>query len=208
MVRAYRPGAAASYQLRNAAARFAEETRRRAAPGLTGSEGKDAFNWARSSPRSEGATGCGGDGCLADLTPGIACEPLPAAGLTCSPAAIRIGAATRDGPSSRWASASPGSPHRNRLVVEHRVVRLLVDRCAFRVPRTPLVPESGFEVRQMVPGRCDPWASSSAVSRIPGWRNGSVGVILAEQHTAIGEAEEKDRGVSASHHTWRHGHSL
>jgi hypothetical protein len=48
MVRAYRPGTATSYRLRNAAACFAEETRRRATPGLTTSEGKNAINWALS----------------------------------------------------------------------------------------------------------------------------------------------------------------
>ena len=108
MVRAYRPGTAISYRLRNAASRFAEETRRRTTPGLTRSEGKDAFNWARSSYRSEGATGCGDDGCLADLTPEIACEPLPAAGLTCSPDEIQIGA--RD---ERWGGADIGAKRRS-----------------------------------------------------------------------------------------------
>ena len=111
MVRAHRPGTAASYRLRNAAARFAKETRRRAAPGLTRSEGKDAFNWARSSYRSEGEPDAlygGDDGCLSDLTREIACEPLSAAGLTCSPDEIQIGA--RD---ERSGGADIGVKHRS-----------------------------------------------------------------------------------------------
>ena len=51
--------------------------------------------------------------------------------------------------------------------------------------------ESGFEVRHMVPGRCDPWGlferckqDSELAQRI----GRSLGGIPAEQHTAIGKA--------------------
>jgi len=59
-------------------------------------------------------------------------------------------------------------PGNRRLAVERRVPRLLADRCSFRAPRTLLVSESGFEVRQMVPGRCDPWDLFYAASKTPG----------------------------------------
>ncbi|MBV8131811.1 MAG: phosphotransferase [Alphaproteobacteria bacterium] len=133
---------------------------------------------------------------IANLTPEIACEMLHAAGLCCSPDEIQIVAREE-----RWAVALPGErlawfpaseSGSRRLAVERRVLRLLGERCFFRVPRTLLVSESGFEIRQMVPGRCDPWGlferckrDSELAQRV----GRSLGAILAEQHTAIGEAE-------------------
>jgi aminoglycoside phosphotransferase (APT) family kinase protein len=133
---------------------------------------------------------------IADLTPEIACEALRAAGLSCSPDEIQLVAREK-----RWAVMLPGErlawfpasqSASRRLAVERRVLRLLAECCSFRVPRTLLVSESGFEVRQMVPGRCDPWGlferckrDSELAQRIAQ----SLGAILAEQHTAIGEAE-------------------
>ena len=131
-----------------------------------------------------------------DLTPEIACEALRGAGLACSPDEIRIVAREE-----RWAVVLPGerlawfpAPQSasRRLAVERRVLRLLAERCSFRVPRTLLVSEAGFEVRQMVPGRCDPWGLFERCKRDSGLarRVGrSLGAILAEQHTAIGEPE-------------------
>jgi aminoglycoside phosphotransferase (APT) family kinase protein len=63
---------------------------------------------------------------------------------------------------------------------------------ADRVPQTLLMSEAGFEVRQMVPGRCDPWGLFERCKRDSGLtqRVGrSLGAMLAEQHTGIGEAE-------------------
>ena len=133
---------------------------------------------------------------IGNLTPEIACEALRAAGLSCSPDEIQIVAREE-----RWAVVLPGErlawfpaskSASRRLAVERRVLRLLADRCSFRVPRTLLVSESGFEVRQMVPGRCDPWDLFERCKRDSGLaqRVGrSLGAILAEQHAAIGEAE-------------------
>jgi aminoglycoside phosphotransferase (APT) family kinase protein len=133
---------------------------------------------------------------IADLTPEIACEALCAAGLSCSPGELQIVAREE-----KWAVLLPGErlawfpaskSASRRLAVERRVLRLLADRCTFRVPRTLLVSEAGFEVRQMVPGRCDLWRlyerckrDSELAQRI----GRSHGTILAEQHAAIGEAE-------------------
>ena len=96
-----------------------------------------------------------------DLTAEIACKALRAAGLSCSADEVKIVAREE-----RWAVVLPGEriawlpaseAASRRLAVERRVLGLLADRCSLRVPRTLLVSESGFEVRQMVPGHCDPW---------------------------------------------------
>ena len=133
---------------------------------------------------------------IANLTPEIAREMLQAAGLCCSPDEIQIVAREE-----RWVVALPGDrlawfaaskSGSRRLAVERRVLRLLGERCSFRMPRTLLVSESGFEIRHMVPGLCDPWGlferckqDSELAQRI----GRSLGAILAEQHTAISEAE-------------------
>ena len=107
-----------------------------------------------------------------ELTPEIACEALRGAGLSCSLDEILIVAREE-----RWGVMLPGErlawfpaskSGSRRLAVERRVPRLLADRCSFRAPRTLLVSESGFEVRQMVPGRCDPWDLFDAASKTPG----------------------------------------
>jgi len=133
---------------------------------------------------------------IANLTPEIACEMLCVAGLRCSPGEIQI--VSRE---ERWAIALPGEriawfpaskSGSRRLAVERRVLRLLTDRCSFQVPRTLLVSESGFEMRQMVPGVCDPWGLFERCkrgSRLAQRVGRSLGAILAEQHTVVGEAE-------------------
>jgi len=133
---------------------------------------------------------------VGNLTPKMACEALRGAGLSCSFDEILIVAREE-----RWAVVLPGErlawfpasqSASRRLAVERRVLRLIAERCSFRAPRTLLVSESGFEVRQMVPGRCDPWGLFERCKRDSGLaqRVGrSLGAILAEQHTAIGEAE-------------------
>src|SRR5271167_566137 len=133
---------------------------------------------------------------ITDLTPEIACETLLGVGLFCSPDEIQIVA--RD---ERWAVVLPGQriawfpaseAGSRRLAVERCVLRLVTDRCSFWVPQTLFVSESGFEVRQMVPGRCDPWVLFERCKRdreLAQRVGRSLGGILAEQHTAIGKAE-------------------
>jgi hypothetical protein len=147
----------------------------------------------------ETRTGCpGGEmaNYVGNLTPKIACEALRGVGLLFSPEEILIAAREE-----RWAVVLPGERLAwfpasrsgcRRLAVERRVLRLLADRCAFRAPRTLLVSQSGFEVRQMVPGCCDPWGLFERCKRdgeLAQRVGRSLGAILAEQHTAIGEAE-------------------
>jgi len=133
---------------------------------------------------------------IGNLTREIACKALRAADLSCSPDEIEIVAREE-----RWAVLLPGErlawfpaskSASRRLAVERRVLRLLAERCSFRVPRTLLVSKAGFEVRHMVPGRHDPWGLFERCKRDYGLaqRVGrSLGAILAEQHRAIGEAE-------------------
>jgi len=133
---------------------------------------------------------------FANLTAETACAALRGAGVICSPEDVRI--ARRD---ERWAAELPD--HRiawfagseeggRRLAVEHRVLRLLAERCTFAAPRLIWTSDSGFDLRQMVPGRCDPWGmfeqcrADSALAQSIGR---SIGAILAQQHTRIGPAD-------------------
>jgi hypothetical protein len=135
-------------------------------------------------------------GIFADLTPQAACDALASAGFACSPGEIEILAREE-----RWAVRLPGwrmawfpasAAGRDRLAVERRVLALLSERCAFRVPHPVLVSTLGVDIRAMVPGRCDPWAlfhrckADAALARSVGR---SIGSMLAEQHTAIREAD-------------------
>jgi len=81
---------------------------------------------------------------------------------------------------------------RRCLDSERRVLRLLAERCAFRVPRVTFVSGQGWDVRAIVPGMCDPWGlfervrSDKALAERIG---GGIGSILAEQHTRISQAD-------------------
>jgi hypothetical protein len=132
----------------------------------------------------------------ADLTPAAACRALCEAGLSCPAEGLDIAAREE-----RWAVSLPdgriawfpaSAAGARRLAVERRVLGLLAERCSFRVPEVLFVSNSGFELRRMVPGRCDPWglyrrcrADPGLARRIGRW----VGAILAEQHMRIVEAD-------------------
>jgi hypothetical protein len=133
---------------------------------------------------------------IANLTPEIVCDTLRGAGVICSPEDVEIIA--RD---ERWAvpladgriAWFPASEAGNiRLGIERRVLSLVSERCSFQLPRSLYVSASGFEVRRMVPGRCDPWdlfhrcqVDSTVALKI----GRCIGAMLAEQHSRIGEAE-------------------
>jgi aminoglycoside phosphotransferase (APT) family kinase protein len=133
---------------------------------------------------------------MANLTPETVCDALLGAGVICSREDVEIIA--RD---ERWAVPLPGEriawfpasqAGNNRLSTERRVLSLLSQRCSFALPRPLYVSPSGFEVRQMVSGRCDPWGlfhRCQADSRLALRIGRSVGAMLAEQHSRIGEAE-------------------
>jgi hypothetical protein len=79
-----------------------------------------------------------------------------------------------------------------RLTVDRRVLRLLADRCTFRVPKILVEAPSGFDVREMVPGSCEPWKLYGRIQADRALACGigrSVGAILAQQHTRIAEAD-------------------
>jgi aminoglycoside phosphotransferase (APT) family kinase protein len=132
----------------------------------------------------------------ADLSPETACRALRETGRTYPAAALHIAAREE-----RWAVSAPDGciawfpaslEGARRLAVERRVLGLVAERCSFRVPEVLYVSNSGFDVRSMVPGRCDPWGlyrrcqADTGLARQIGH---SLGTILAEQHTRIVEAD-------------------
>jgi hypothetical protein len=127
------------------------------------------------------------------LTPDHVCDAFREAGIVCSPQDIRI-----EPREERWVVWLPGeriawfpASHYGlaRLENERRVLRLLAERCSFQIPRLIMVSPRGFDLRLMVPGRCDPWglflrcmddpSSAQAIGQ-------SLGAMLAEQHIRIG----------------------
>jgi len=132
----------------------------------------------------------------ADLTMATACRALGEAGLSYPAEALTI-----DAREERWVVTLPegriawfpaSEAGARRLAVERHVLGLLVERCLFRVPEVLFVSDAGFDVRRMVPGRCDPWGlydrcqGASALAQKIGR---SVGKILVEQHTRIAQAD-------------------
>ncbi len=125
-----------------------------------------------------------------------AARTLRAAGLTLAPADLRV--ERRD---ERWAVFLPGeriawfaatARGAGEIAIERRVLKLLAERCSFGIPRLLQESPAGFDLRAMVPGRCDPWALYHELeSDIPLARKigGALGEILAEQHTRIGRAD-------------------
>jgi hypothetical protein len=132
----------------------------------------------------------------AKLTPETATASLCGAGIGCSVEDVQVIA--RD---ERWAVLIGGDriawfPASDlggtRLSIERRVLSLIAERCSFQAPRLLFVSPRGFDVRQMVPGQCDPWGlfhRCKADSRLTQKIGRAIGAILAEQHTRIVEAD-------------------
>jgi hypothetical protein len=126
------------------------------------------------------------------LSPERACEWLRGAGIACVPEEPAISAREE-----RWAVALPqeriawfpaSEKGERQLAAERRVLQLLAERCTFAVPRLLIVSPSGFDVRRMVPGRCDPWGlfrRCQADAKLARNIGRAIGAILAEQHTKI-----------------------
>jgi Phosphotransferase enzyme family len=133
---------------------------------------------------------------VANLTAEAACEALRGAGIRCSAEDVQIIAREE-----RWAVSLPGERiawfpaselGNKRLAIERRVLRLLAARCSYQAPRILFASACGLDVRQMVPGRCDPWGlfhRCKADSRLAQRIGACIGEILAEQHTKIAEVE-------------------
>jgi Phosphotransferase enzyme family len=133
---------------------------------------------------------------VANLTAEVVCEALRSAGVSCSTKDVVL--VERE---QRWAVSLPGERiawfpvselGNRRLDIERRVLRLLAERCSYQVPRLLFVSDCGFDLRQMVPGRCDPWGlfrrcrtDLNLTQKI----GGSIGSILAEQHVKINKAD-------------------
>jgi len=136
-------------------------------------------------------------GCqFAVLTPAAACRALREAGFAHRAEALRI-----DAREERWAVSLPdgriawfpgSEAGAMRLAVERRVLGLLSRRCSSPVPESLFVSNSSFDVRRMVPGRCDPWGlyrRCQADRQLAQKIRRAIGQILVEQHTRIVEAD-------------------
>ena len=125
-----------------------------------------------------------------------ACALLEEAGFRVAPSDVRV--EERYG---RWAVWLPGDrmawfpadeAGRQRLATERRLLRLLEERCSFRVPRVLFEAEAGWEVRALVPGVYDPFGLYERIRTDRAqarrfWR--SIGEVLAEQHTRVRHAD-------------------
>jgi hypothetical protein len=92
-------------------------------------------------------------------------------------------------------AANPNFAPGSSLAVERRVLRLLAERCSYQAPQILFVSPCGFDVRKMVPGRCDPWGlfyRCKADLRLAQGIGRSIGAILVEQHAKITEADVAD----------------
>ena len=132
----------------------------------------------------------------AALTAETACAALREAGLDLAPAQVRVEARE-----DRWLVRLPGerlawfpanAKGRALLQRERRVLRLLAERCSFRVPRVLYESPQGWDLRAAVPGVCDPWPlyrrtlTDVALARRIG---AALGAILIEQHTRVTQAD-------------------
>lgn len=92
-------------------------------------------------------------------------------------------------PDERMAWFPADARGRERLARERRVLRLLGERCAFRVPRVLFEGDQGWDLRAIVPGLCDPWGlyrrtlDDRALARRIG---AAIGAILVDQHSHVG----------------------
>ena len=126
---------------------------------------------------------------MADLTPEIACETLRAVGLFCSPDEVQILAREE-----RWAVVLPAEriarfpaseSGSRRLAIERCVLRLIADRCSFRVPRTLSCRSPASRSAKWFPATAIRGASSSAASKIANWHNESAGRSAASPRSSI-----------------------
>lgn len=129
---------------------------------------------------------------MAGVSPEEACAALREAGLDLRPDEIALEARE-----DRWLARLPGDrmawfpangEGERRLAADRRLLRLLAERCRFRVPRILYESGTGFDLRAAVPGLCDPVAlyARIAADRALARRLGhALGLVLAEQHGQI-----------------------
>ena len=75
-------------------------------------------------------------------------------------------------PDGRMAWFPATAAGRARLVRERRVLRLLAERCSVRVPKLLFEPDSGFDLRAIVLGRCDRTLADDV-----GWMRAALGRV-------------------------------
>jgi hypothetical protein len=130
------------------------------------------------------------------LTAESSCAALREAGLDLSPAQVRVEA--RDDrwlvrlPADRLAWFPANAKGRETLRRERRVLRLLAERCSFRVPRVLFESDQGWDVRAAVPGLRDPWGLyRRTLTDLPLARQigAAIGTILVEQHTRVAHVD-------------------
>lgn len=129
---------------------------------------------------------------MAGVSPVEACAALREAGLDLRPDEIVLEARE-----DRWLARLPGdrmawfpanARGKARLATDRRLLRLLAERCRFRVPRILHESGSGFDLRAAVPGLCDPFALYARIAVDPALarRLGqALGLVLAQQHSRI-----------------------
>jgi aminoglycoside phosphotransferase len=130
------------------------------------------------------------------LTAGSAATALRQAGFDADPSDLNIELRYE-----RWAVSLPGNrmvwfaataAGYERLTMERKVLRLIVQRCSFHVPQILHESDAGFDVRALVMGCCDAERlfeivkADADISRRIG---GAIGAVLAEQHTRITRAD-------------------
>jgi Phosphotransferase enzyme family len=130
------------------------------------------------------------------LTEEVACDALGEAGLELLPAELRVQARE-----DRWAVSLPGERMawfpandrgRRRLSIERKVLRLLADRCAFAAPRVIFESESGYDLRAIVSGLCDPcglYERTKTDTELARRIGRAIGGILVEQHSRIARTD-------------------
>lgn len=130
------------------------------------------------------------------ITAESVCEGLRQAGIALSPSELRVERREERWavrlPSDRMAWFPANARGRQRLTIERRVLRLLAERCTFATPRILFESPSGFDVRAMVPGRCDPWPLCERIKTdLPLARHigQAIGAILVEQHTRVTKSD-------------------
>jgi hypothetical protein len=118
-----------------------------------------------------------------------ACALLNATGFSISPDTVRV-----EPREDRWAAWLPDGrmawfpmnrAGARRLVTERKVLDLLAAQCTFRVPRVLHAASAGWQIREAVPGLCDPWGLYSRIRADPALARSigrALGDILAEQH--------------------------
>ena len=89
-----------------------------------------------------------------------------------------------------WFATTPDAAA--RLAIEDRVLSLVGARCSFRVPAVLAAGPDGWTLRTAVPGTVDPFGLAARLKAEPGLVPGfgrTLGLVLAEQHARIAEAD-------------------